>query len=1258
MNLFFRFALNRVIAAAVISIAFGAAGLAVAQTFNVLHEFDRGTEGIRNSSPLIQGLDGRLYGTSQRGGKYLEGTVFRLNADGSGFEILHHLNGSQDDGANAYGGVIQASDGRLYGTTLVGGTIFGLNPDGTGFAVLHRSTFSSGSSPYAGLIEGSDGRLYGTASAGGVNSGGTIFALNRDGTGFAVLRHLTSLADGRTPRASLLQGADGRLYGAAIEGGANGGGTIFALNPDGSSFVVLRHLTTTSDGGSPYAGLIRGFDGRLFGVNRVGGSSNAGTVFALQPDGSGFTVLKNLQVTAGTAAIWPEGRLVQSSDGRLIGTTHFQSNSVIFSVRPDGTGYSVLDILNRSTEGAFLKAGLLIASDGRLYGTAEVGGVYENGTIFRLNIDGSNFSVLRHSDYRALGDNPRGRLLEGADGTLYGTTYSGASDDPNTNGDLSQFGTLFKIDPNGSNFTVLRNFVGQFNGRTIGGNLTTGVVLSDDGRFYGGITNGLYGRGALYAVQPDGTGFTIVHSFGLHPDGSSPPTGALVKGADGRLYGMTSDTASRIFAIDANGSGYTILRTLAPSEGTASPGQPGVGLIAGSDGRLYGLANSSGTGTIFRLNPDGTGFSVLHTFQSVLHGNSSYDILIEGSDDRLYGTNSQGGPAGGGTVFGINKDGTGFAVVHAFAGGAPSIARTPRGGLVEGLDGKLYGTTAFGPFVGGVHLGGTFFSVNKNGTGFSVVHQFDYTTDGLIQQVSLTRGTNGTIYGADGQGGSFANSGMLFSYAPASAPAITSPLTAAGVFNQAFNYTITATNSPDDFDAMNLPANLTTDHPTGLISGLPQVTGVFPVDIAASNAAGTGLAILNLTIAKAAATITLGDLSQVYDSTAKSVSATTAPAGLPVNLTYNDSTTAPTAAGIFAVVAAIASPNYTGTTSGTLTIAKAPATIALANTAQTYDGAPRAVTATTNPAGLSVTITYDGSASAPTNSGSYAVVATINHANYAGTTSGTLTIAKAVATISLANTTQVYNGTPRTVTATTRPAGLLATFTYDGSATAPTNAGEYTVAATLTDANFIGSTTGTLVITKATAGIVLSNTSQTYDATPKSVTVTTTPAGLPTTITYDGATAAPINAGTYAVVATITDPNQVGTATATLVISAIAPVPVNVSSSLAITRGGFRLNRVTRRFAQTITVTNTSPQTIGGPVSLVFDALSPNAMLFAPAGSTSAAAPLGSPFVNLNVGPDGALSPGESVSRDVEFTNASNASITYTTRALAGAGTR
>ncbi len=172
----------------------------------------------------------------------------------------------------------------------------------------------------------------------------------------------------------------------------------------------------------------------------------------------------------------------------------------------------------------------------------------------------------------------------------------------------------------------------------------------------------------------------------------------------------------------------------------------------------------------------------------------------------------------------------------------------------------------------------------------------------------------------------------------------------------------------------------------------PVNAGTYAVVGAINDTNYEGAASETLVVAKATATVTLGSLAQTYDGGAKQASATTTPAGLTVVLAYDGLPAEPVNAGTYAVVGAINDTNYEGAASETLVVAKATATVTLGSLAQTYDGTPKPATATTTPAGLTIDFTYDGSAAAPVNVGSYVVVGTINDSNYQGSASATLRV--------------------------------------------------------------------------------------------------------------------------------------------------------------------------------------------------------------------------------------------------------------------------
>ena len=197
----------------------------------------------------------------------------------------------------------------------------------------------------------------------------------------------------------------------------------------------------------------------------------------------------------------------------------------------------------------------------------------------------------------------------------------------------------------------------------------------------------------------------------------------------------------------------------------------------------------------------------------------------------------------------------------------------------------------------------------------------------------------------------------------------------------------------------------------------------------------------------------------------------------------------------------------------------------------TFDNSAHAVTATTFPGALTYSVTYDAAPTAPTNAGTYTVVATVTDPNYIGSVSGTLTITQANGTVEWLTTSFVYDSGTHVPTAriAEEPASACVV-----SGTVGPGVGTYPVTASCTGANYSASGMANAFVTKATAPVALSHLTQAQDGSPKSVVVTTTPAGLPFTVTYAGSTTPPSAVGSYAVIATITDANYNGSASGTL----------------------------------------------------------------------------------------------------------------------------
>jgi len=228
-----------------------------------------------------------------------------------------------------------------------------------------------------------------------------------------------------------------------------------------------------------------------------------------------------------------------------------------------------------------------------------------------------------------------------------------------------------------------------------------------------------------------------------------------------------------------------------------------------------------------------------------------------------------------------------------------------------------------------------------------------------------------------------------------------------------------------------------------------------------------GSASATLVITKAPAQVTLSSLEQVFTGLQLHAGVSTSPAGLPVDVRYNGGAELPLNAGSYSVSATITDPNYEGSTSGLLTVSKAPVSISIGEVEQVYDGTAKSVTVGTTPGSVPVSVTYNGSAELPVNAGSYAVAVLVTDPNREGSASATLVVAKAKAQIHLSGLVQPYDGTPRAVVAETVPAGLTVVLSYDGASAAPTLPGVHAVSAVIHESNYSGSVEAQLRITTA-----------------------------------------------------------------------------------------------------------------------------------------------------------------------------------------------
>ena len=358
--------------------------------FKSLHSFNF-ADGALPYGNMMQGSDGALYGTTYVGGSAGLGTVFRVTLAGE-LTTLHSFHGA--DGTHPRSAVIQGSDGALYGTTADGGTtttggagngtLFRLTLAGD-FTSLHTFDYPYGLYPQAGVIQGSDGALYGaTYYGGGSANAGTVYRLTLAGD-FTTL-HTFNYTDGAYPSGGVMQSSDGALYGTTYGGGV-GYGTVYRLTLAGD-FTTL-HTFHYTDGAYPEAGVIQGSDRALYGATSNSNGSGiigVGSVFRLTLAGD-LTTLHAFNNTDGAV---PYAGVIQGSDGALYGTTYFTTylgdhygDGTVFRLTLAGD-LTTLHTFN-NTDGSNPFTGVIQASDGALYGATILGGSAGYGTLFSLS---------------------------------------------------------------------------------------------------------------------------------------------------------------------------------------------------------------------------------------------------------------------------------------------------------------------------------------------------------------------------------------------------------------------------------------------------------------------------------------------------------------------------------------------------------------------------------------------------------------------------------------------------------------------------------------------------------------------------------------------------------------------------------------------------------------------------------------------------------------------------------------------------------
>ncbi|MBK7753099.1 MAG: hypothetical protein IPI41_11015 [Flavobacteriales bacterium] len=681
-------------------------------TFTKRFEFTQ-VSGATSKCDLIKATNGKYYGVTELGGAGGFGTVFSYDPATSTYTTLASFNST--NGEQPTRGLVQSTvSGRLYGTCSAGGangfgTIFDFNIT-TGLISKRHDFVNAGANlngraPRGGLVEASNGRLYGTTQIGGATNQGTIFELlvNAGGTTTFTKKIDLTLAGGARPYAGLFRASSNLLYGTTTQGGSNSDGVIFSYNVGTNAYTDLVDLVNAT-GSAPYSELAQnGAGGLLYGTTSAGGATDQGVIFSYNIATDTYTAVVDLNPAIGYR---PLGRLRRASNGLFYGLTNFgglTSAGVLFSFNPVGNVYTPLfNMYEGNLRDAW--AGLIEDPNGTFLGVCNDDGSGGSGALFRY-VPATNTMTELTAFGSSNGSQPKGRLVRHTTGLFYGLTNSGGSNnvgtcfsfDPvssaherlsNMGGTLGDFpvgtlvlkgtkyyglcsagganggGTLFSFDPSNNTFAKLKDL-----DAVSGTAPRTGLFLAANGTLYG--TTGLGGANGLGTLFSYDTGSnTLAPLVALSNSTGSAPNADLMQVGTGLLYGVLSENGDFgdgvLFSFDTGTNTFLKLYNFDGTQGGGPSGKP----VLAADGKLYGTCREGGgflNGCIYSWDITNAVYTQLYDMQTT-DGALSESNLVQGTDLRLYGVCTQGGSSSLGTIFRYNPSTNSVGVITNFAG--------------------------------------------------------------------------------------------------------------------------------------------------------------------------------------------------------------------------------------------------------------------------------------------------------------------------------------------------------------------------------------------------------------------------------------------------------------------------------------------------------------------------------------------------------------------------------------------------------------
>lgn len=651
----------------------------VTEKYNIKVDFDGTNTGRSPLGDVIQASNGKLYGMTRFGGANNRGVIFEFDLLSNDISIKVDFDGT-NNGGNPIGTLLEASNGKLYGMTVSGG----VNNLGVLFEydlvtenltkLLDFDGSATGNSSVGSLIEVGNGLLYGLTTQGGANNQGVLFEYEISTDTYTKKHDFDGTNTGALPVGSLIEVGGGVLYGMTRQGGLNNFGVIFEYDPATSTLVNKFDFNNVTSGSRPRGTLIEAADGSLYGMTSQGGANNDGVIFEFET--STTTYSKHHEFDGDSGSL-PLGSLCEASNGKLYGMTSegglgISNAGAFFEFDINSHSFAKLFNFDEALLGKRPLGSLTVTSEGRLFGMTNSGGEYNAGTIFEYHRGSETYTVVKDFERVIDGSFPKGALIEASSGSLYGMTNSGGA---------NSGGVLFEFDPSNGTYT---NHI-DFDGTNTGDFPTGSLMKASDGKLYGVTSQGgVDNKGVLFQFDPATNVFTNLYEFSGTANGQGP-VGELVEGSNGVFYGMTrfggANSRGVIFEYDLSTDTYTKKLDF---DGANNGNNPEGSLIKASNGKLYGMATRGGVndkGVLFEFDIATDTYTKHLDFDEANKGALPYGSLVETSNGLLYGLTGFGGINSDGVLFEFDPSTNTYSKKLDFEN--KSSGYYPEGNLIE-----------------------------------------------------------------------------------------------------------------------------------------------------------------------------------------------------------------------------------------------------------------------------------------------------------------------------------------------------------------------------------------------------------------------------------------------------------------------------------------------------------------------------------------------------------------------------------------------